>query len=291
MKKLRLGFCSTFGTAENYFTWVLGQRYDVDVVPPDQCDYLIFGDPNFGNDHYKYRNCKRILYTGENFRPNYFTFDHAITFDHENSPKHYRLPLWVPEMYQYFRTGVTNDVNILNKEEYSYRLAFGDLPPSKFASFIQSNPNMPIRNKFVEDLMQYKTVDCAGKVMNNIGYELPRNSADDKRHFLAARKFNVAIENGLYPGYCTEKILDAFYAWTIPIYLGSTTVDRDFNTDRFINCHDYTSLPEVIEVIKEYDNDDSKWLEMVTQPVWKDNIMPACANVDNLLDWWENFVE
>lgn len=286
MKKLRLGFSSTFGTAEKFFTGVLGERYHVEVVKPEECDYLIFGDPNFGEEHYKYQNCVRILYTGENFRPNYWTYDRAITFDHENSPKHYRLPLYVPEMHMYKAEGVTSDVLHLNS-----LLSKTDADvPSGFCTFVQSNPNQPIRNHFVETLSKYKQVDCGGPLFNNIGYVLPRDDPRHKMDFVKQRKFNIAFENGTYPGYVTEKILDALYAGVIPIYFGSSFVHRDFNPDRFINVHDYTNFNEVVEVVKEIDSDRSKWLKMVNQPVWKNNVPPACVNTDNFLDWWETFV-
>jgi hypothetical protein len=282
--KLRLGFASTFGTAEEYFKWALGQWYDVEVVPPDQCDYLIFGDPNFGNDHYKYRNCKRILYTGENYRPTYYTHDHSITFDHENSAKNYRLPLYVLEMHMYWRTG--NYHSVIRDTWYRSPVDF----PDGFCSFVQSNPNMMIRNNFVKKVSEYKTVDCGGPLMNNIGHVLPRDDISHKRNFISQRKFNIAFENGIYPGYVTEKILDAIYANTIPVYLGSMTVDRDFNTRRFINCHDYTTLDEVIEAMKEVEADEARWMDIISEPVWPDGIPPACTNVNNFLDWWDRFV-
>ena len=285
MSKLRLGFASTFGTCQNFFTWALAERFDLEVVPPGECDYLIFGDPNFGEEHYQYRNCKRILYTGENYRPTYHTHDHAMTFDHENSPRHYRLPLYVLEMHMYWNTGNAPGYLHLGNARSITEV------PKKFCSFVQSNPNQPIRNNFVEHVNKYKTVDCGGKLFNNIGGPLPQDDAKRKMDFIRDRKFNIAFENGFFPGYATEKILDALYADTIPVYLGSTTIGRDFNTARFINCHDYTTLDEVIEVMKELEADDKKWLNKVNQPVWKDNIPPASTNINNLLDWWETFVE
>jgi hypothetical protein len=290
MSRLKLGFASTFGTAEEFFKWVLSKEYDVEVVPPEQCDYLIFGDPNFGNEHERYRNCKRILYTGENYRPTYFGYDHSITFDHENSPKNYRLPLYVLEMHMYWRTGNSEHTVIPSDGPMDALGRCKAPPPDGFATFVQSNPNMPIRNNFVQMLNKYKQVDCGGPLFNNIGYVLPRDDIKNKRDFLRDRKFNVAFENGIYPGYVTEKILDAIYARTIPIYLGSMTVDRDFNTKRFINCHDYTTLNEVMEVIKEIDQDEKKWIEIIKEPVWPNNIPPACTNPYNFLDWWDKFV-
>jgi len=288
MKQLKLGFSCSFKTAEDFFTWALGQRFDVKVVPPGECDYLIFGEGNTGTDHYQYRNCKRVLFTGENFRPNYFLHDHAITFDHENSPRHYRLPLYVVCLHQYWEHH--NAIEDVSWDQFLGRLnANRDDVPSRYASFVQSNPNHQIRNNFVQTLMKEHEVDCGGPLFNNIGYVLPRDlDLSNKNNFAADRKFNIAFENGIFPGYVTEKLLDAFMARTVPVYLGSMTVERDFNTERFINCHEYDHLGQVIEQMDSIK--DEEWLKMVNKPVWKNNIPPACTNINNFLDWWETFV-
>jgi len=288
MKKLKLGFSCSFKTAEDFFAWALGKRFDVEVVPPGQCDYLIFGEGNTGTDHYQYRNCKRVLFTGENFRPNYFLHDHAISFDHENSPRHYRLPLYVVCLHQYWTHYY--DTQMKDFDSFLGRLNSNrDDVPAGFASFVQSNPNHQIRNQFVQKLMETQKVDCGGPLFNNIGYVLPRDEdLKNKNTFASERKFNIAFENGIYPGYVTEKLLDAFMARTVPVYLGSMTVERDFNTERFINCHEYEHLGQVIDKMAGMSDED--WLKMVNQPVWKNNIPPATTNINNFLDWWETFV-
>ena len=53
---------------------------------------------------------------------------------------------------------------------------------------------------------------------------------------------------------------------SIPIYMGNPDVTRDFNSKAFINCNDYKNFDEVIEVIKELDNNDEKYMEMLRQP-------------------------
>lgn len=300
MKKLKIGFASTFESAADWFRSTFALKYNVQVMPPEECDYLIFGDPNFGNDHYKYRNCKRILYTGENYRPNYFTYDHAITFDCEVSPKHYRLPLWVLEIDAYKNDaelqklyGGNQDLprNYLATCHRNPRRGYGGNPPTEFCSFVQKNPNNVIRNQFVQLVSKYKEVGCGGPLMNNIGRVIPRDIYH-KILFLQSYKFNIAFENGIYPGYETEKLIDGFYAGVVPVYLGSSIIDRDFNPNRFINCHDYTTLQEVLEKMKELDMDDGKYKKMIHEPIFNEgpNTMPATANKHIFLDWWETFV-
>src|SRR5258708_7006325 len=97
MQELQLGFTDTFQTAIDFWIWVLSKRYNVirnDLNP----QLLIYGDGNFGTNHTQYK-CKKLFYTGENVRPDFYECDFACTFDHLNSPQHYRLPLYVVEMH------------------------------------------------------------------------------------------------------------------------------------------------------------------------------------------------
>jgi hypothetical protein len=44
---------------------------------------------------------------------------------------------------------------------------------------------------------------------------------------------------------------------TIPIYWGNPLASLDFNPKAFINCHDYKSFDEVIELVKEIDSNET----------------------------------
>ena len=66
----------------------------------------------------------------------------------------------------------------------------------------------------------------------------------------------MAFENSSYPGYTTEKLLQAMQAGTVPIYWGDPSVGRDFNAARFVNVHDYASTKAVIDKICQLDQDE-----------------------------------
>jgi len=116
---------------------------------------------------------------------------------------------------------------------------------------------------------QYKNVDSGGKIKNNLGYIVK-----DKLFFLQQYKFTIAFENSSYPGYTTEKLLQAFVTNTIPIYWGNPLIHKEFNTNSFINCHDYNNFEEVIERVIEVDNNDSRYREYITQS-------PIIVSVEN----------
>ena len=92
MNKLRLGITDTHEHLAEFFISVLGSRYDVELVDVDQDtpDVLLFGDNNFGNKNMKFsrNDCIKLLYTGENQRPEDYDCDYAISFDHNFEPWH-----------------------------------------------------------------------------------------------------------------------------------------------------------------------------------------------------------
>lgn len=289
MRTLRLGFADTYENAKRFFTETLGKRFLV-IRDDDNPDYLIFGDSNFGESHYKYnhRKVKKIFFTGENVRPNYFTYNHAITFDHENSARHYRLPLWVPEMKMMTYEGWTDDyLYLVNRKidaEYEWQIK------TEFCSFVQSNPRNIQRNTFFEALNRVKKVNSAGPHLNNMGFVLPRDGMHHKLDFLRKHKFNIAFENGAYRGYCTEKILNAYYANTVPIYWGSTTVHRDFNPKSYIYIGPELNFRRAIEQIMDLTDNKNAYLDMLTSSPFRDNIAPSVTDLDQFLDWFDTFV-
>src|SRR5690606_11217249 len=113
--------------------------------------------------------CHKVFYTAENIRPDFSRCDFAISFDHNQDPRHYRLPLYV----LYYN---------LHSEHSSYKAP--SPIKNKFCNFIYSNPNAKIRNEFFRILSNYKKVDSAGKHLNNLGYRVK-----DKLAFIDQYKF------------------------------------------------------------------------------------------------------
>jgi hypothetical protein len=66
------------------------------------------------------------------------------------------------------------------------------------------------------------------------------NSGLSKIDILQNYAFNLCPENGLYPGYYTEKIPEAFVAGCLPLTWTDTNICADFNSDAFINLEPMT---------------------------------------------------
>lgn len=280
--KLRLGFVDTHEHLVSFFYNVLSSRYDIEI-DHENPEFLIFGDENFGeqNKRFSKKDCTKIFYTGENRRPEKYDCHYAITFDHNYSSWHYRLPLYIIYMWS---------LQNIHNTRYTYDYIFNAKIEKKtdFCSFVVSNGSSVPRTTFFEKLSKYKKVDSAGRHLKNIDINLDGEQA--KIEFLSTRKFNICFESQSYPGYVTEKILHAFYAKTIPIYWGSSTVDVDFNRSAFINVHDFPSFDHAIEFIKTVDSNDVLYEKILTQPAFSHNIPPSYYVIDNFLNWFDAVV-
>ena len=198
----------------NPFIKLLRQKYK--VVYSDTPDFILCGP--FGNKHFDY-DCVKIFYTGENTRIDWNLYDYGIGFDYMDfGDKYLRMPLF----YIY---DCVNECRNLNKRD-------------KFCSYLVRHSGAFLweksggfRDRFFDKLSEYKRVDSGGKWRNNIGGTIDelygkntKNMFAVKRKWLENYKFNICFENSSYPGYLTEKLMDAYNAGCIPIYWGDTSL-------------------------------------------------------------------
>lgn len=260
-------FWPNFELDNNYFLKLISKKYDpiLDDINPDFVFYSIFGQ--------KFRsfNSTRIFFTGENYRPNFNEADWAFSFDFNNHPRHYRLPL-----YPFF--GDPKELVQSDKIDYRSILKQKDI----FCNFIYSNAGPKERKDFFYKLSEYKKVHSGGRLFNNIG-----GRVKDKVDFLRRSKFTIAFENEAYQGYTTEKIFEPMLAMSIPIYWGNPNIDIDFNPESFINVSTFDSYDEAINKIIELDQDDDKYLSMLSKPWYHNNEISKYVKEENLLNQLE----
>lgn len=231
---------------DNFIIKLLSERYNIELS--DNPDYLLCSV--FGTDHLNY-DCIKILYTGENQFPDFNLYDYAIGFEY----------MELGDRYLRFPCGLQSN-SIVDSMLAKCQFNNNDLKQKTgFCSFVYSNNNAsPERKIFFDLLSSYKQVSSGGRYMNNIG-----GAVRDKLAFQKQFKFVIAFENCSYPGYTTEKIVQAFAADAIPIYWGDPLVIKDFNPASFINCNDYNSFDDVVKRIIEIDNDDEIYLSIMRE--------------------------
>mgnify|MGYP003346575775 CR=1 FL=1 len=152
-----------------------------------------------------------------------------------------------------------------------------------------NNPACEKRNAFYQRCSAYKECGSAGLYLNNIGGPLG-GSVVDKVNYIAGFKFNITFENSSYPGYATEKLLEALCSKTIPLYWGSPTAAIEFNPKAFLNRHDYANDQAFIEKIVRLHNDKDAYNEMYLQPMFRDDEYDRNFNENHFLNWFDGVV-
>ncbi|WQS04635.1 fucosyltransferase [Helicobacter pylori] len=260
--------------------FILKQRYKIILHSnPNEPSDLVFGNPlGAARKILSYQNTKRVFYTGENEAPNFNLFDYAIGFDElEFNDRYLRMPLYYA--YLHYKAKLVNDTTspyklkadslyTLKKPSHKFKenhpslcvLINNESDPLKrgFASFVASNANAPVRNAFYEALNSIEPVAGGGSVKNTLGYNVK-----NKNEFLSQYKFNLCFENSQGYGYVTEKILDAYFSHTIPIYWGSPSVAKDFNPKSFVNVHDFKNFDEAIDHVRYLHTHPNAYLDML----------------------------
>lgn len=251
-------FWNEFDVNDNEFLDALNKYFNVEQS--EEPDYIIYSV--FGYEHLHY-DCIRIFYTGECQTPDFNECDYGIGFDRLSFGDRYaRIPLY----------NALKCKPYLKKMCHRPRFTHEDIKDRGFCSFVVSNGFSPLnRGKFFDLLSNYKKVASGGAYKNNIG-EL----VEDKLLFLGKYKFHIAFENTAYDGYTTEKIVDAFYANTVPIYCGDPGIAKEFNSKAFINVNDFPTFEAAIERIKEIDENEELYLQMLNEPV----ILPDVSLID-----------
>ncbi|WQU78901.1 fucosyltransferase [Helicobacter pylori] len=260
--------------------FILSQHYTITLHRnPDKPADIVFGNPlGSARKILSYQNAKRVFYTGENEVPNFNLFDYAIGFDELDFRDRYlRMPLYYDSLHHKAESvnDTTSPYKIKNNSLYALKkpshhfkenhphlcaVVNNESDPLKrgFASFVASNPNAPKRNAFYDALNSIEPVTGGGSVKNTLGYNVK-----NKSEFLSQYKFNLCFENSQGYGYVTEKIIDAYFSHTIPIYWGSPSVAKDFNPKSFVNVHDFNNFDEAIDYIKYLHTHPNAYLDML----------------------------
>ena len=134
----------------------------------------------------------------------------------------------------------------------------------KFCAAVISNnfSTDGFRLKFINELSKYKKVDMGGKYENNIGGQI-----NSKFEFFSSYKFSIAMENSEGDGYISEKIIDSFISGTIPIYYGDYMIDEYINPKSYILIRNEKDIKEKINYIKEIDNNDEIYKNLLKENV------------------------
>ncbi|MDH4450932.1 MAG: glycosyltransferase family 10 [Rhodoferax sp.] len=179
-----------------------------------------------------------LFQTAENVRHNHIPCDYALSFDLAVSDSsHYRYPYWM-EMLDWSGEGVIGNTNprfgcLLTPERLIQPLGTAFLQKARKAAIFASHQREP-RATLIRKLREHIEVDGFGPVFDASVLH-HSDSTFTKREVLKGYAYNLCPENSLYPGYYTEKIVEAFYADSLPLAWVDECVSIDFNPNAMIN--------------------------------------------------------
>ena len=213
------------------------------------------------NKHESQSSALTLFHTQENVRHDLVKTDYSISFDLGiDSKNHFRLPYWM-EMIDWTHEGISGNLN----PRYGELLTLTKLKRPLGDRFLKKGGTGVLLSTHLREPRAsiYKAI---GKIIPVQGVGAHFNEAIKnhhssgflKRDVLNQYTFNICPENGLYPGYYTEKIPEAFYSGCLPITWADENVAVDFNPNAFINLLPFFATDfEGLEAILN----DSKSLE------------------------------
>ena len=287
-KKIKINFKNFwegFDPNENLFINALKKIYEVELSEtPDYVFYSVYQEVKNKSDLSKKGDFLRkispdfylfvkILHSAENTFPKIDECDWAFGSTPEEkvkNEKYLRIPFYI-----------VDNPRLDKRRELPFRrkINFEKIKKEKtrFCNFIYSQ-EIPPRNNFFKRLNKYKKIDSPGRCMNNMGpiseknpkeSRLSKDWAGDKLDFLKKYKFTIAFENEISEGWITEKLTHPLLVNSIPIYIGTETVSKDFNTKCFINYNNFKNMDEFIKHIIQVDQNDRLYKDYLSQPIFK----------------------
>lgn len=148
--------------------------------------------------------------------------------------------------------------------------------PRKFCAYMYARCDQPQREYMFDLLNAMEPVDalgmCQGSARGMQHDRLPGRLNplynEEAVKIYTNYKFVIAFENAQQqPGYVTEKIVNAFLAGSIPIYLGhSNSVSQLFNSRSFIDCGKFATLRKCVTRVMEVHQSNELYETMLSEP-------------------------
>jgi hypothetical protein len=217
-------------------------------------------------------------------------------------PNNIRIPYWVYRIFDQFAThfGDDSDFNTYFKMSYLHeREEFMIDSRNKFCAVVQGKP-VPWRDQVFDWLEEIDHVDYGGSLRFNLPHSaehdymkrrlMGRQANDQKYQFFSTRKFAVCMENTMdMKGYTTEKIIDAYFARSIPLYAGQMDPADGFNLNAFINLYDFDTKADFVDAVQKSHEDKGREYTIRQQPLFLG--FPEQFTLEGMLDTYSRIIE
>lgn len=232
----------------------------VDITSVDSCDLAFFINvPDSSNEYFK--ETQRLN------KPSYVYINELAMIHPQNAD---------PEMHKHFKKIFTYQQQLIDerttfKINYSFNFSqkldrFRPVPFEKkklctlIAGYKKLDHPLELYSQRIKTIRWFERkhsseFDLYGQGWNNYGFlrslitrKFPsyRGPVVEKQEVLSQYKFNICYENAKnVPGWITEKIFDAFFAGTVPVYWGWKGVTDYIPQDCFIDRENFKNNHEL----------------------------------------------
>ena len=271
----------------NYLVKLQHPNKNIIWVNNDKANIIIRS--NFLSDEPEWNKIKKyyIYWSGETYIPNksnyesnsihlYTTYPLISLEKLEKEKNNINNIYWIPFCSLVFNYKEPQKLYPFNKDR-------------KLCGYCNSNP-IKFREDFVDLLANKDSTNgvyalgiCIGTSKKiNIKKLEGTYSTDNMYKEYSNYAFIICIENKIDDGYVTEKIFNAYKAGSIPIYWGdSITAKKLFNPKSFISINDFESTEDCIDYIINLYNDKERLIQMSSEPMFTNNIIPDILQIDN----------
>lgn len=218
-----------------------------------------------------------IWFTLENVRPPVGNWAATFSFDTDTfGGLNTYLPLWWHLLDFFQDDGIDHYLGKRLKlhELVTPRRAVMVDRPGFVCAFI-NNPE-PTRLRAIDALRKVGRVDVFGALTGRV---VPSKLATASQY-----KFVLCFENDVYPGYVTEKPIEAWATGAVPIWWGDDVAGY-LNPDSLINLNTIGSLDGVCDKVEALRCSADDWEQMASLPILRrqPDISPALAAVARAL--------
>lgn len=272
---LRIKFTDdAYGSAQEGHIWRALER-NFSVHESDDPQFVIYGEGK-GRNYRQYKDAVRFYVAVENRYPDFSECDYALSFLYIDDPRHFRLPVCV----------LDSDLPALLEKHAAAEAAISEA--RDFCAFVVSNGSKRTdrRLQFFHKLNAARPVSSGGRILNNVGGPIK-----DKHAFLRKHRFNLCLENHLWPGYTTEKLPHALAARCIPIYWGNPAIAADFNPESFIHVSDFANDEAAIDHILRVAENQELQLGYLRAPSFTGGQLSQSFDCERLAAFFKRAIE
>lgn len=253
-----------------FLPYVFDQAFDSVELTDDMASADVVVSSVFGHTPTPPR--KTIQFIGENIRPSLGRFRYSLSFDYDTyGGRNFRLPLWWwrlawPGFAERWRQRPPPRAGLAQGHEDLIPIDALLLPRS-ISSFRDRRFCAVIASEFEAlRLNLYLALRSVGDVVG-YGHLFGNPLFASKFQTLPNFRFCLCPENGIYPGYHTEKLVDAWYGGCVPLYSGDRLLGRDFNPAALLNYQDYLDTDRFVAHVGRLEADPIAFDEVHSQPL------------------------